>query len=230
MDIPQPHRGSRALAPPEIYVHESASYRNSSRSSSYNSSSSTTSAIPMSIPNSREPVPPPLPPPKDLADIKSNGRNGPDLAWSFANQRNDVGSFGSSVDPGSSLHGGSFVNKRDGRPEYTRGTSSSSTIKTRGDQDQAYPRDEGYSSLSTINNNDGSYRSVFILCFSLCSRARQSLSAQLPNDPSLMLLHPSWLTINYPGPTQTHYQQDPSPAPFTIRFKRIPKVTTSPCC
>ncbi|CAG8952251.1 hypothetical protein HYFRA_00000991 [Hymenoscyphus fraxineus] len=162
MDIPQ--RGARPLALPEIYVHQSASepYRNSSRSSSYNSSSSTTSAVPMSIPNSREYVPPPLPPPKELPDIKSNGKNGPDIAWRFGNKQSDIGSFGSSVAPGSSLHGSSFNRKEsmmDERPDYTRRTSSSTTIKTRGEHDQGYPRDEGYSSLSTASNE--SYRSTY---------------------------------------------------------------------
>lgn len=51
---------------------------------------STAAAIPR---DSREPIPPPLPPPKDFAEIKPNGRNGPDLAWNLAK------TFGSSATP-----------------------------------------------------------------------------------------------------------------------------------
>ncbi|TVY30585.1 hypothetical protein LHYA1_G000613 [Lachnellula hyalina] len=170
MDIP--HRGLRpSLALPEIYVHESnpEHFRSSSRSSSYNSTSSpTTSSIPMSIPHSRTDfVPPPLPPPTHLADIASGGNNGPDLAWRFGNSHGSTSDWGgsmSSVPPGSSLYG-SFASRKglmDDRPDYSRRTSSNSTIKTsvgEGRQEHAYPKDEGYSSLS--GTSIGSYRSKY---------------------------------------------------------------------
>ncbi|RDL37791.1 uncharacterized protein BP5553_05224 [Venustampulla echinocandica] len=147
MDIPS--RGPRL---PEIYVHDSSTdrFRTSSRSSSYTSSSSATSAIPMSIPNARDPVPPPLPPPKHLPDIASGGNNGPDLAWRYGNMHSDYGSSGSSVAPGSSLYG-SFASRKtsmDDRPDYSRRTDSTATIKGDHGREQGYPRDEGYSSLS----------------------------------------------------------------------------------
>ena len=173
MDIPR--RGSRpALAPPEIYVQHDSNpsdrFRNSSRSSSYNSASSpSTASGPMSIPNSRDPVPPPLPPPRHLADIGDGGNGGPDIAWQWGNSHSG-GGWGesitsmSSVAPGSSLYG-SLTGKKgmmDDRPEYTRRTSSISTVKSISGlerQENPYPRiDEGYASLS--GTSIGSDRSV----------------------------------------------------------------------
>jgi hypothetical protein len=171
-----PHRGSRpALVLPEIYVQHDSNpsdrFRNSSRSSSYNSASSpSTASGPMSIPNSRDPVPPPLPPPRHLADIADGGNNGPDIAWQWGNSHSGGGwgesiSSMSSVAPGSSLYGGGFAGKKsimDDRPEYTRRTSSTSTVKSINGlerQENAYPRiDEGYASLS--GTSIGSNRSV----------------------------------------------------------------------
>lgn len=133
-------------------------YRNSSRSSSYNSASSpSTVPGPMSIPNARDPVPPPLPPPRHLADIAAGGNNGPDLAWQWGNSPEGSGWGGSlsSVAPGSSLYGGSFASRKsmmEDRPEFTRRTSSTSTVKSITGlerQENSYPRiDEGYASLS----------------------------------------------------------------------------------
>lgn len=171
MEIPD--RGSRpSLALPEIYVHESnpEQFRSSSRSSSYNSvASPPSSSIPMSIPHSRDPVPPPLPPPKYLADIASGGNNGPDIAWRFGNSHgtgSDWAGSMPSVANGSSLYG-SFASGKslvDNRPNYTRRTSSTSTIKSsvgeeRGDRpEHTYSKDEGYSSFS--GTSIGSYRLV----------------------------------------------------------------------
>jgi hypothetical protein len=170
MDIPSRSGARPSLVLPEINVFNDANsdrYRTaSSRSSSYNSASSSSShAIPMSIKGSREPVPPPLPPPKDLADMGGGGSNGPDLAWHFANSRRDTDGFGSSVAPGSSLHGGSLSGRmgknvtENNRPGYARSTSSSTTIKSAlpGDSERSGSRDEGYWSYSTRN---GSHRSV----------------------------------------------------------------------
>ena len=159
MEISQ---GSRAQGLPEIFVQDSnrhERYRTLSRSSSYNSAASPTS-IPMSIPNSREPVPPPLPPPRHLADIASGGDNGPDIAWKWGNLQENShgwgGSQSSSVAPGSSLLGGSFLSRNssfmDERPDFFRRQSSTATIKSsRGmpdARDNSYSRDEGYASLS----------------------------------------------------------------------------------
>ncbi|KAF4624664.1 hypothetical protein G7Y89_g13506 [Cudoniella acicularis] len=150
-----PHRGRPSLGLPEIYVHESNPdrFRTASRSSSYNStSSSTTSAIPISIMNAREPVPPPLPPPRHIADIAPGGN---DLAWKFGNSHEDASDLGSSVAsiPSNSSLYGSFARGKSlmhERPDFTRRTSSESTIKSfRGEgREHGYPRDEGYSSLS----------------------------------------------------------------------------------
>ena len=173
MEIPR--RGSRpALALPEIYVHDSNPsdrFRNSSRSSSYNSASSpSTASGPMSIPNARDPIPPPLPPPRHLADIADGGNNGPDIAWQWGNSHEGSGWGGSisSVAPGSSLYGGSFASRKsvmDDRPEFTRRTSSTSTVKSITGlerQENPYPRiDEGYASLS--GTSIGSNRSVLPL-------------------------------------------------------------------
>jgi hypothetical protein len=180
MDINRPGL-KPSLALPEIVFNDSNSdrYRTSSRSSSYNSSSSTSShAIPMPIKGSREPPPPPLPPPKDLADIRTGGNNGQDLAWRFANSHGDMDSLGSSVAPGSSLYGGSFSTRKSkntkehDRPDYSRRTSSSTTIKSTqpGDSEHALPRDEGYWSYST---GIGSHRLVNLLIkfsFHICRR------------------------------------------------------------
>lgn len=156
-----PHRGARpALAPPEIYVHDSNPsdrFRNSSISNSYNSTSSPANIPgPMSIPNARDPVPPPLPPPRHLADIAEGGSNGPDIAWQWGNSHedNDWRRHIPSVAPGSSLYG-SFASRKsmmDERPDFERRTSSTSTIKSLAGTDtreKTYPRiDEGYASLS----------------------------------------------------------------------------------
>ncbi|EPE36803.1 C2H2 and C2HC zinc finger [Glarea lozoyensis ATCC 20868] len=183
MDIPSRLGARPSLALPSIVFNDSEQdrYRTSSRSSSYNSSSSTSShAIPMSIKGSREPVPPPLPPPKDLADIRTGGNNGQDLAWRFANSHRDSGGLGSSVAPGSSLYGDSRMGKNNeeidrptytknakesDRPNYSRSTSSSTTIKSMQPAagEHGSPRDEGYSSYST---GKGSYRSNFYPDFS----------------------------------------------------------------
>ena len=171
-----PHHGPRpALALPEIYVQHDSNpsnqFRNSSRSSSFNSASSpSTASGPMSIPNARDPVPPPLPPPRHLVDIADGGNNGPDIAWQWGNSHS-AGGWGesmssiSSVAPGSSLYGRNFASKKgsmDDRPEYTRRTSSTSTVKSITGlerQENPYPRiDEGYASLS--GTSIGSNRSV----------------------------------------------------------------------
>jgi hypothetical protein len=214
-----PHRGPRPSLPlPEIYVHESKpeQFRSSSRSSSYNSTSSpATSAIPMSIPNSRDAVPPPLPPPKYLADIASGGNNGPDLAWRFGNSHGATSDWGgsmSSVAPGSSLYG-SFAGKKsltDDQPEYSRRTSSTSTIKSsmgREGQEHAYPKDEGYSSFS--GTSIGSYRSVCQSQLELCLWFRCSSRCGSPYS-CLGLLGLSYLPPIFDPSLQNVLQSIPS--------------------
>lgn len=166
MDIPRRGPGP-ALAPPEIFVQDSNPsdrFRTSSRSIPFNSSSSHAHLSgPMSIPNARDPVPPPLPPPRHIADIADNGTNGPDIAWQWANPRQDSewGKHISSIAPGSSLHGNgkSLLSER---PDFNRRTSSTSTIKSISasePRENGYPRiDEGYASLS--GTSIGSNRSV----------------------------------------------------------------------
>lgn len=146
------------MALPEIYVHDShpsERYRQSSRSSSIHSIISPSSAMP--IPHAREAVPPPLPPPRHIADIAENGSNGTDIAWQWGNshQEMDWGRSVSSVAPGSSLHG-SFASRSSfaaERPDVARRGSSNATIKPTVNGDlrdsiSAFPKDEGYASLS----------------------------------------------------------------------------------
>ncbi|PQE23893.1 C2H2 finger domain-containing protein [Rutstroemia sp. NJR-2017a WRK4] len=156
MEIPR--RGQRpSMALPEIYVHDSHPsdrYRQSSRSNSIHSIISPSSAMP--IPHAREAIPPPLPPPRHIADIAENGSNGTDIAWKWGNshQELDWGRSVSSVAPGSSLHG-SFASRSSfaERPEVARRGSSNATIKPSANGDSrdsitAFPKDEGYASLS----------------------------------------------------------------------------------
>ena len=162
MEIPIPHRARAIQGPPAIYVHDSNPsdrFRISSRSSSYNSTASpATLSGAMAIPNARDPVPPPLPPPRHLADIADNGNNGPDIAWKWGNYQEESAweSSAPSLAPGSSLYGSyaSGQSSFSGRPESSRRTSSSSTLKSirlsrTEPEKNAYARiDEGYQSLS----------------------------------------------------------------------------------
>ena len=157
MEIPVSHRTRAPPALPEIYVQDSnpsARFRMYNNPTTYNSISSPSNIPgPMSIPNVRDPVPPPLPPPRHLADIADGGHNGPDIAWQWGNPHED-NDWGRSVAPGSSLYG-SFSGGRsskDGHQEYSRRTSSTSTLKSglgSDSRENYYPRiDEGYASLS----------------------------------------------------------------------------------
>jgi hypothetical protein len=179
MDIPQ--RGPRSsVALPDIHVHDSLPtdrYR-PSKSSPYSSTSSPSNISgPMSIPKSRDLVPPPLPPPRYMADIAEGGKNGSDIAWHWANShvREDSNWRGSisSVIPGSSLFGNSVAkNMMDERPDFTRRSSSTSTIKSisgAANRENAYPRiDEGYASLS--GTSIGSIRYVYLHVQSVSSQ------------------------------------------------------------
>lgn len=161
MEIPRytPAQQS-SLELPEIFVQgtsPSDPYRSSSRSINYSSRFATTSsAKPMSIPHLKDPPPPPpLPPPKDLNNDVGSGE--PDLAWQWANSRQENSWNGPSpsINPGSSLYGSFASGGRsvvDERPDMNRRRSSASTIKSISGIDarrDAYPRiDEGYASLS----------------------------------------------------------------------------------
>jgi hypothetical protein len=168
MDIP--HRGSRAMALPQIHVPDSNPsdrFRTSSRSMLPSTLSSPSSpSVPMPIPNMREPIPPPLPPPKHIADIEG-GNNGPDIAWQWGNSRMGNEWRGSVVTPGSSIYGSlaSGTSMASERSEPARRTSSTSTIKSltgAEPKETPYPKiDEGYSSLSSTSID--SYRSVILV-------------------------------------------------------------------
>jgi hypothetical protein len=115
----------------------------------------------MSIPNSRDtPPPPPLPPPK-YPHLESNRDSGePDLGWQWETLRQE-GSLrmpSASVHQGSSLNG-NFTNSgnrvTEYRPDFSRRTSSASTITSISEVDarrDAFPKfDEGYASASVTS-------------------------------------------------------------------------------
>jgi hypothetical protein len=167
MEIPSryPPAQRSSLDPPEILVYGSSpsdQNRSSSRSSTYNSRCTPTSSVsPMSIPNSRDtPPPPPLPPPK-YPHLESDRHSGePDLGWQWETLRQE-GSLrtpSASVPQGSSLKS-NFTNSgnrvTEYRPDFSRRTSSASTITSISEVDarrDAFPKfDEGYASASVTS-------------------------------------------------------------------------------